>query len=105
MMMTMMMTTMTMMNNNNEKKECKKITNKCIEVNTPVKLETIVDIEDISVKSNEPQIICNSKKKCHNNYICEFVIKQTLLVEIPICYQTDADAGDSFVKCSKPKHQ
>jgi len=84
---------------NKKTNECRTTTNQCVEVNTPVILETTVDIAEVSVICNEPQIVCSHKKHCNNKYICEFVIKQVLNVEIPVSYQTEVTADNSTINC------
>jgi len=85
-------------NNNN----CKTVANQYLEVNTPVKLEAIVDVEDVTVKCCEPKIICNQKTHCNNKYIYEFVVKQKINVEIPISYDTVINTGEGYINCDKP---
>jgi len=73
---------------NNRDCNCESLTNKNIEINTPVNVEPTVKVGKIRRECGKPQI-------CHVRG-CEFVIKQTICVEIPICYDIDVDIGDSY---------
>ena len=80
---------------------CETITNQCVEVNTPVILDTSIDIENIYVRCSKPQIISNSKKQCKS----KFIIKQTISVDIPIKYQIEASiSNDSISRAEEDKN-
>ena len=72
---------------------CKTVTNQCLEVETPVKLEAITEIEDIDIRCCPPKIICKRRKQCGNRFICEFVVKQNIAIELPINYHVAASTG------------
>jgi hypothetical protein len=79
--------------------ECKIITNQCIEVDTPVKIEVATKAKGIKIECGEP-IICNySELDCHRKSSCEFVVKQFIDVRIPISYHVRTDVAESYVKC------
>ena len=80
-------------------RKCKSTTKKPIDINTPVKLEPIVTVGRINTECAKPEISRQSWKKSECNRTCEFVIKQTIYVEIPICYDVDSDIGPSFIDC------
>ena len=70
---------------------CERVINKDIEISTPVSASPIVKVGKIKRECCKPQI-------CHVRG-CEFVIKQIICVEIPICYDVDVDIGDSYTDC------
>ena len=78
---------------------CISIVKKAIDVCTPIMLETVVNVEDILIKCDEAQIICESERHCNNKYVYEFSVRQTLCIEMPLKYKTEACASDSVVDC------
>jgi hypothetical protein len=86
----------------NYKNNCVGVVKQIVEVNTPVSLEAIANINNTKVDCGEPKICSFSKPNCyHDNKTCEFTIKQTLCVEIPISYQIKTKAGNSYMECNK----
>ena len=71
--------------------DCVSVICKNIEIDTPVSVDPSIKVGKIKRECGKPQI-------CHVRG-CEFVIKQTICVEIPICYDVDVDVGDSYTDC------
>jgi len=80
-------------------RKCKSITKTPIEISTPIKIEPIVKVGRITKECGKPEIRWDTEKKSDCNRACEFVIKQTIYVEIPICYDVETDIGESYVDC------
>ena len=78
-------------NCNARKCDCERVVSKNIEIDTPVSVEPTVKIGKIKQECGKPQIC-----RTHG---CEFIIKQTICVEIPICYDVGVDVGDSCTDC------
>ena len=75
-------------------------TNKKIEISTPVKIKANSSIENVKIECGEPRISHYSKPCCyHDKNNCEFIVQQTLNVEIPISYCVKATGGNSYVNC------
>ena len=77
--------------------KCKSVTKKPIGISTPVRVEPTVKPGRIRTKYERPQICwpAESEGKC----ACDFVIKQTIYVEIPMYYNVETDVGESYVDC------
>jgi len=90
----------------NFKTKCITITNQCIEVATPIRLEAITNIKKLKVECGEPKI-CSSPmgNYCTGKNNCEFVVKQKLFVEIPIMYHVKTDVGENRVECNFSKQK
>ena len=80
-------------------RKCRSITKKPIEISTPVKIEPIVKVGKITKECGKPVICWDTEKEPDFTRACEFVIKQTIYVEIPICYDVETDVGESYVDC------
>ena len=84
---------------------CLATTNHNIDVNTPIRLNPIVDIGKVKIECQTPKV-CGPIQKgcecchCKRNKSCDYVIKQTLNIEIPISYSVETDAGNSFIDCN-----
>jgi len=78
---------------------CTSCVQKTIDVCTPITLETIAHVDDIKVKCYEPDVVCENKKCYRDCCVYEFSIKQTIYIEIPLRYTTDACVKDSSVDC------
>ena len=76
---------------------CETVTNQIIGVNTPVKLKPLVDIGEMKIDCRDLKLL---KSPCSNKNNCEFTIKQTVSVEIPISYHVDVDTKESYVDCN-----
>ena len=90
--------------NKDRDRKCKHTIKKPIDIQTPVKLEPSVTVGRISTECAKPEISrqynSQNNSRCEGgNRACEFVIKQTIYVEIPICYDVDSDIGPSYVDC------
>ena len=90
-----------------EKSNCHEIdgciakTKRLVDVVTPIKLEVIASSEAMDIKCGRPRICDCSRcySHCHKDG-CEFTIKQTLCVEIPISYKVEAKTGPSKTNCN-----
>ena len=79
--------------------KCKSRANQLMDINTPVRVEPIVDVGRIKTVYRRPRICFHTKRPNCCKCACEFIIKQTIDVEIPICYDVDVDIGNSYVDC------
>jgi len=86
-------------NNYDRDCKCKSITKTPIEISTPVKIKPIVKVGRITEECGKPEICWCNEKGSDCKRACEFVIKQTIYVEIPICYDVETDVGESYVDC------
>jgi len=80
---------------------CKNTIKAPIGISTPVRVEPSVMHGRVNVHCGTPEIVRNSGKsrECNGGGGCEFVISQTICVEIPICYDVDTDIGASYIEC------
>ena len=86
-------------NNNDKDCKCKSITKKPVDISTPVKIEPIVNVGKITTECSKSEICWNTEKKPDCKRACEFVIKKTIYVEIPICYDVDVQVNPSYIDC------
>ena len=77
---------------------CSAVT-KCLEASTPIKLRVESELGDTNIECGPPEICFFSRPFWCRRNSCEFVVNQTLMVEIPIRYLIKADAGESHVEC------
>jgi len=80
-------------------RKCKSITKTPIEINTPIKIDPIIKIGKITKECGKLEICWDTEKNPGCKRACEFIIKQTIYVEIPICYDVETDIGESYVDC------
>lgn len=80
-------------------RKCKSIAKTPVKISTPIKIEPIAKIGRITKECGKPEIYWNTEEKCNRNRACEFVIKQTIYVEIPLCYDVETEIGESYVDC------
>ena len=88
-------------NKNCETKECKTVVEQSMEICTPFKLEPMVWVGDMVMECLESEIRKRPKNDCQNRNSCEFMVKQTIKVEIPICYSVQVAAGDNYIECDQ----
>ena len=74
---------------------CKSTVKKPIDIFTPVSIEPTVRAGRIKTHCDRPRICWPTD--C--NRTCDFIIKQTIYVEIPMHYNVETDIGDSHIDC------
>ena len=77
---------------------CESVTRQRLDVSTPVRVVPIVQAGSIMINCEKPKICGFTERPCKR--VCEFIIKQTINIEIPICYDIRTDIGDSFIDCA-----
>ena len=85
-----------------QNRQCKSIANKSIDVNTPVRVEPRVEVGRIRTACQRPRIFFQPERRPNHRHACDFVIRQTINVEIPISYDVETNIGDSYVDCKQP---
>ena len=80
---------------------CKSTVRKPIDVLTPVRIEPNVRAGRIRTECERPRICppSDSEFDCNRNRVCDFVIKQTINVEIPMFYDVETNIGESHIDC------
>ena len=79
--------------------KCRSITKKPIDIDTPVRVEPTVKVGRIKTEYQRPEVCWYDEGEADCKHACEFVIRQTISVEIPICYDVQTDVGESCVDC------
>lgn len=77
--------------------KCKSIINQSIDINTPIRIEPTVKVGRMRTRCRKPRICFHTDNG--NKSACEYVIKQTIDIEIPVCYDVETDIGDSYIDC------
>ena len=77
--------------------KCESTTRQRMDVSTPVRVVPVVQVGSARIDCEEPKICGYAERPCKR--VCEFIIKQKINIEIPICYDIRTDIGDSFVDC------
>ena len=80
---------------------CKNTLRKPIDIFTPVRVEPDVRAGRIRTQRERPGICPPSESElgCNHDRACDFVIKQTINVEIPMHYDVKTDIGESHIGC------
>ena len=78
------------------------VVTKCLKANTPIRLKVVPELGCANVECGTPKICFFSKPFCCSRNSCEFIVEQTIMVEIPIRYFIKADVGESYIDCAKP---
>ena len=75
--------------NDRPKNVCMSKVNKLIDVCTPITLETVVDVEDVTIECCDADIVCERQHECGGRQVFEFSVRQRICVEIPLEYTTE----------------
>ena len=80
---------------------CSSTIRKPIDISTPVRVEPNVRAGRIRTQCERPRICPPSDGgfDCARDRACDFVIKQTINVEIPMHYDVKTDIGESHIDC------
>ena len=78
---------------------CRSTVKKNIDISTPVRVEPNVRAGRIRTECYRPRICPPTEGDFEGNRACDFVIKQTINVEIPMFYDVETDIGESHIDC------
>ena len=81
------------------RKDCENTVTQCLKTYTPIKLKVQSELGDTDIECGKPEICFASQAKCCKKDCFEFVVEQTLMVEIPVKYYISADIGESHIEC------
>jgi len=73
---------------------CTKTVTACVEAATPVSLEVTPRMTETHIECGTPRICDWSESRYCRKNRCEFTVKQTIIVEIPISYDVKVDTHE-----------